>query len=61
VDCLISAEGVEMEFRDTIARIGRQFRERRLDELIRRAREGELGDEERNEMRRLIDKTRDSD
>ena len=61
VDCLISAEGVEMEFRDTIARIGGQFRERRLDELIRRAREGELGDEERNEMRRLIDKTRDSD
>lgn len=60
-DCPMPPEALEMEFRHTVARIGRQFRDRRLDELIRRAKLGPLDAEERDEMRRLTGKNRDRD
>lgn len=61
MECAVAGDALETEFRDTVACIHRQFLERRLDELIGRARDGQLDRDETAEMRRLIAKARVND
>jgi DNA primase len=58
MDLLVPEAGLEAEFSATLQLIAQQARERRLDELIRLSRSGELDDSGREEMRRLIGKPR---
>lgn len=53
---MIPDDGIEIEFRDTVKRLLRQSQERRLNELIQRARAGTLDEQGREEIRRLMEK-----
>jgi DNA primase len=58
-ESLIDGEALETEFRDTLALLTRQSSRERLEELIGRAEA--LNEEERAEMRHLLESSRDSD
>ena len=51
---LIDADNLEQQFFDTITSLSARQRERNLEQLLRKARQGELSTEEKNELRDLL-------
>ncbi len=51
---LISADNLERQFFDTINSLAARQRERRLESLLRKARQGELSAEEKDQLRNLL-------
>ena len=51
---LIDADNLEQQFFDTITSLSARQRERNLEQLLRKARQGELTDEEKNQLRDLL-------
>jgi len=51
---LISADNLEQQFFDTINSLAARQRERRLESLLRKARQGELSAEEKDQLRNLL-------
>jgi len=51
---LISADNLEQQFFDTINSLAARQRERRLENLLRKARQGELSAEEKDQLRNLL-------
>ncbi|UIP32215.1 DNA primase [Stutzerimonas kunmingensis] len=51
---LISADNLEQQFFDTINTLAARQRERRLESLLRKARQGELSAEEKDQLRNLL-------
>ena len=51
---LIDADNLEQQFFDTITSLSARQRERNLEQLLRKARHGELSTEEKNELRDLL-------
>ncbi len=51
---LISADNLEQQFFDTINSLAARQRERRLESLLRKARQGELTAEEKDQLRNLL-------
>ncbi|UVE17402.1 DNA primase [Pseudomonas sp. LS44] len=51
---LISADNLEQQFFDTITSLAARQRERSLEQLLRKARQGELSAEEKNLLRELL-------
>ncbi len=51
---LISADNLEQQFFDTINSLAVRQRERRLESLLRKARQGELSAEEKDQLRNLL-------
>ncbi len=51
---LISSDNLEQQFFDTITRLAARQRERRLERLLRKAREDELSAEEKEQLRDLL-------
>lgn len=53
---LISADNLEQQFFDTITSLAARQRERHLDRLLRKARQGELSAEEKDQLRTLLNR-----
>ena len=51
---LIDADNLEQQFFDTITSLSARQRERNLEQLLRKARQGELSSEEKNQLRDLL-------
>ncbi|MCU1726547.1 DNA primase [Pseudomonas sp. 7P_10.2_Bac1] len=51
---LIDADNLEQQFFDTITSLSARQRERNLEQLLRKARQGELSTEEKNQLRDLL-------
>ena len=51
---LIDADNLEQQFFDTITSLSARQRERNLEQLLRKARQGELSPEEKNQLRDLL-------
>lgn len=51
---LIDADNLEQQFFDTITSLSARQRERNLEQLLRKARQGELSSEEKNKLRDLL-------
>ncbi len=51
---LIDADNLEQQFFDTIISLSARQRERNLEQLLRKARQGELSSEEKNQLRDLL-------
>jgi DNA primase len=51
---LISADNLEQQFFDTITRLAARQRERSLEQLLRKARQSELSNEEKEQLRDLL-------
>ena len=51
---LIDADNLEQQFFDTITSLSARQRERNLEQLLRKARQGELSNEEKNQLRDLL-------
>ena len=51
---LIDADNLEQQFFDTIISLSARQRERNLEQLLRKARQGELSNEEKNQLRDLL-------
>ena len=51
---LIDADNLEQQFFDTITSLAARQRERNLEQLLRKARQGELSTEEKNQLRDLL-------
>ncbi|WP_028238116.1 DNA primase [Stutzerimonas azotifigens] len=51
---LISADNLEQQFFDTITSLAARQRERSLERLLRKARQGDLSAEEKDQLRRLL-------
>ena len=51
---LIDADNLEQQFFDTITSLSARQRERKLEQLLRKARQGELSSEEKNQLRDLL-------
>ncbi len=53
-ELLVSDQGLELELTDALARIEQREKERTLTDLLHKAEENELNDQERNELKRLL-------
>ncbi|WP_375741163.1 DNA primase [Pseudomonas boanensis] len=53
---LISSDNLEQQFFDTITRLSARQRERRLENLLRKARQSELSAEEKDQLRDLLNR-----
>ncbi|TBU92015.1 DNA primase [Stutzerimonas kirkiae] len=53
---LISSENLEQQFFDTITSLATRQRERHLENLLRKARQGELNTEEKDQLRNLLNR-----
>ncbi|CDZ95599.1 DNA primase [Pseudomonas saudiphocaensis] len=53
---LISADNLEQQFFDTISTLATRQRERSLEKLLRKARQGELSAEEKDQLRNLLNR-----
>ena len=51
---LIEGDNLEQQFFDTITSLSARQRERNLEQLLRKARQGELSSEEKNQLRDLL-------
>jgi DNA primase len=57
---LISDDNLEQQFFDTITRLSARQRERRLENLLRKARQSELSAEEKDQLRDLLSRNTSS-
>lgn len=55
---LIDADNLEQQFFDTITSLSDRQRERNLEQLLRKARQGELSTEEKNQLRDLLSRNK---